>query len=346
VSTIATAASTHSAVACSRASVMDRLAAARCRGGCRSGPLPIPLDARSPASRVANRKGRPGRRSSRRPGRAGPGRAGGPSARRRPGSRPGRPWGPAGPPPRSSPGHQPGRDGLLPAQGLGHPAGLEGRGGGDQPLAGQPPFRVGHAVGGQGVGRPPGQLQDGPAVRGAVQGVLDHLEEPLVLGEEQLLLVGEVAEEGPAGDVGRGRDLVDGGALESALLEGGPSRAVVLARLRMPLIYLGLAGRAGAQPPPARLRPDLCHRPSPRPGGRAAPGAGLVALARRPGDRVAAGCLRQLGQLVRAPPALPAAGPPQRAAGRRASPVLRQLPGRGADQAGVPHNLQPFTAPR
>ena len=42
VSTIATAASTHSAAGCSRASVMDRPAVARCRGGCGSGPLPIP----------------------------------------------------------------------------------------------------------------------------------------------------------------------------------------------------------------------------------------------------------------------------------------------------------------
>jgi hypothetical protein len=54
---------------------------------------------------------------------------------------------------------------------------------------------------------------------GAVQGVLDDLEQPLVLGEEQLLLVGEVAEEGPPGDLGRGRDLVDGRPLEPALGE-------------------------------------------------------------------------------------------------------------------------------
>ena len=86
VSMIATAASTHSAVACSRASVTDRLAAARCRGGCRSGPLPIPLEPDAPASRPANRPSRPGRRSSRRPGGAGPGRAGCPGARRRPGT--------------------------------------------------------------------------------------------------------------------------------------------------------------------------------------------------------------------------------------------------------------------
>ena len=39
-------------------SVKDRLAAARCRGGYRIGPLPIPLEARSPCSRAANRPAR------------------------------------------------------------------------------------------------------------------------------------------------------------------------------------------------------------------------------------------------------------------------------------------------
>src|SRR5512132_2441007 len=99
---------------------------------------------------------------------------------------------------------------------------------------------------------------------------------------------------------------------ESEPIAGGRSMAVVLARLRMPLIYLGLAaiavdsflwdlphlpapgdrappaggggragrravggleqpGRPGAQPPPARLRPDLRHRPGPRAADRRRP---------------------------------------------------------------------------
>jgi hypothetical protein len=48
---------------------------------------------------------------------------------------------------------------------------------------------------------------------------VDEVEQPLVLGEEQLLLVGEVAEEGAPGDLGRLGDLVDGRALEPPLLE-------------------------------------------------------------------------------------------------------------------------------
>ena len=191
---------------------------------------------------------------------------------------------------------------------------------------------------------------------------------------------------------------------------GRPAGRGAVAGLQQP-------GRPGAQPPPARLRPDLRHRPGPRPGRRPPPGAGLVAAGpapgrlprvrpagpgpgrrhggpgprrrarplephlaagpalpgrrgggpraarprphprqppgarpgrrrlcrpgppaprlapgagRRPGRRrPAAGRLRQLRQLDRAPPALPAHGPPQRPAGRRPPLPVPPLPERG-----------------
>ena len=66
------------------------------------------------------------------------------------------------------------------------------------------------------------------------------------------------------------------------------------------------------------------RRPGP-PAPRLGPGP-----SRRPGRRrPAPGRVRQLRQLLRAPPPLPAHGPPQRAPGRRPAPALRLLPGGG-----------------
>ncbi len=44
-------------------------------------------------------------------------------------------------------------------------------------------------MGGQGPGGAAGQVEHGLAVRGAVQGLVDDRQQPLVLGEERLLLV-------------------------------------------------------------------------------------------------------------------------------------------------------------
>ena len=128
--------------------------------------------------------------------------------------------------------------------------------------------------------------------------------------------------------------------------------AVVLARLRMPLIYLGLAAIAvdsflWAVAFAIYLRLGTVRRP---PVEVAVPVAGRWVAWNSPGDRVAAG--QQLAacgnsgnttephlhfQLMDHPSVLLAAGLPLR--------VARYQVG-GADQAGVPHNLQPFTAPR
>jgi hypothetical protein len=79
-------------------------------------------------------------------------------------------------------------------------------------MACSPAERLGHAPGLQ------GQVEDGLAGRGGVKGVVEDPEQPLVLGE--------VAEEGPPGDLGRLGDLVDGRPVEPALLEQlrGPGR--------------------------------------------------------------------------------------------------------------------------
>ena len=61
-------------------------------------------------------------------------------------------------------------------------------------MACSPAERLGHAPGLQ------GQVEDGLAGRGGVKGVVEDPEQPLVLGE--------VAEEGPPGDLGRLGDLV------------------------------------------------------------------------------------------------------------------------------------------
>ena len=121
VSAIATVASHHSATRCSRASVLDRRPAARCRGGCQCRPLPIPPESRGPRQRPANRRCPRGRRSSRRPG------------------------GPRSPAPSG---------GSWPA------GGLQGRGGGDQPFparrrSGSAALRAARAR-----GCPPGQVHD------------------------------------------------------------------------------------------------------------------------------------------------------------------------------------------
>jgi hypothetical protein len=223
--------------------------------------------------------------------------------------------------PGRAPRLQPLGDGPLPAGASWSSGGPGGPGGGDQPLAGQAPLRVGRAVRGQGPGRPAGQVEDG-SPGGRCPGCPRR---PGAAARPRRRTAPPCRRSSGRRSAGRSRPRPRSGGRSSARTRArrtargrrprwpppsgaGAALAVVLARLRMPLIYLGLAAIAvdGLLCDLPAGRCSACWRPpspstsawdrAPDAAGGGVPVAGRWLAMNSPADRVPSHHLHAYGQ--------------------------------------------------